>query len=39
MDVDVVLSPFFNALPIRRLGLHRGRVGSGPSPLREPARN
>lgn len=23
MDVDVVLSPFFNALPIRRLGLHR----------------
>lgn len=23
MDVDVVLSPFFNALPIRRLGLQR----------------
>jgi uncharacterized protein len=22
MDVDVVLSPFFNTLPIRRLGLH-----------------
>lgn len=22
MDVDVVFSPFFNALPIRRLGLH-----------------
>ncbi|HYB39678.1 MAG TPA: putative glycolipid-binding domain-containing protein [Mycobacterium sp.] len=22
LDVDVVLSPFFNALPIRRLGLH-----------------
>ena len=23
LDVDVVLSPFFNALPIRRTGLHR----------------
>jgi len=23
VDVDVVLSPFFNALPIRRVGLHR----------------
>jgi len=23
LDVDVVLSPFFNALPIRRVGLHR----------------
>ena len=23
LDVDMVLSPFFNALPIRRLGLHR----------------
>jgi hypothetical protein len=23
MDVDMVLSPFFNALPIRRAGLHR----------------
>ena len=23
VDVDVVLSPFFNALPIRRAGLHR----------------
>jgi hypothetical protein len=23
VDVDVVLSPFFNALPIRRTGLHR----------------
>ena len=23
MDVDVVFSPFFNALPIRRTGLHR----------------
>lgn len=23
LDVDVVFSPFFNALPIRRLGLHR----------------
>lgn len=23
LDVDVMLSPFFNALPIRRLGLHR----------------
>jgi hypothetical protein len=22
LDVDVVFSPFFNALPIRRLGLH-----------------
>jgi hypothetical protein len=25
-DVDVVLSPFFNALPIRRLGLHAESV-------------
>ncbi|GGC75234.1 putative glycolipid-binding domain-containing protein [Hoyosella rhizosphaerae] len=24
LDVDVILSPFFNALPIRRLGLHAG---------------
>ena len=24
MDVDVVLSPFFNTLPIRRFGLHTG---------------
>jgi hypothetical protein len=24
LDVDVVFSPFFNALPIRRLGLHEG---------------
>jgi hypothetical protein len=24
LDVDVVFSPFFNALPIRRMGLHRG---------------
>jgi hypothetical protein len=23
MDVDMVLSPFFNALPIRRVGVHR----------------
>ena len=23
LDVDMVLSPFFNALPIRRLGLHQ----------------
>lgn len=23
MDVDMVLSPFFNALPIRRIGVHR----------------
>jgi len=23
LDVDMVLSPFFNALPIRRLGLHK----------------
>jgi hypothetical protein len=23
LDVDVVLSPFFNALPIRRIGLHQ----------------
>ncbi len=23
LDVDMVLSPFFNALPIRRIGLHR----------------
>jgi len=27
LDVDVVFSPFFNALPIRRLGLHE-RAGS-----------
>ncbi|MBD0324146.1 MAG: putative glycolipid-binding domain-containing protein [Aldersonia sp.] len=26
LDVDVVLSPFFNTLPIRRLGLHRESV-------------
>lgn len=24
LDVDVILSPFFNALPIRRTGLHEG---------------
>jgi uncharacterized protein len=27
LDVDVVFSPFFNALPIRRLGLHK-RAGT-----------
>ncbi|NUS42580.1 MAG: putative glycolipid-binding domain-containing protein [Mycobacteriaceae bacterium] len=27
LDVDVVLSSFFNALPIRRLGLHTGGAG------------
>ena len=32
LDVDVVLSPFFNALPIRRAGLHR-RADSVTLPL------
>jgi len=32
LDVDVVLSPFFNALPIRRVGLHR-RADSVTLPL------
>ncbi|MFM9033650.1 MAG: putative glycolipid-binding domain-containing protein [Mycobacterium sp.] len=32
LDVDVVLSPFFNALPIRRIGLHRA-PGSVTLPL------
>jgi hypothetical protein len=32
LDVDVVLSPFFNALPIRRVGLH-GRADSVTLPL------
>ncbi|MBW0017813.1 MAG: putative glycolipid-binding domain-containing protein [Mycobacterium sp.] len=32
LDVDVVFSPFFNALPIRRLGLH-GRAESAVLPM------
>jgi hypothetical protein len=32
LDVDVVFSPFFNALPIRRLGLHE-RAGSIALPM------
>lgn len=28
LDVDVVFSPFFNALPIRRTGLHQGGAES-----------
>ena len=32
LDVDVVFSPFFNALPIRRLGLHE-RAGSITLPM------
>ncbi|MGO9381808.1 MAG: putative glycolipid-binding domain-containing protein [Mycobacterium sp.] len=32
LDVDVVFSPFFNALPIRRLGLHE-RVDSVALPM------
>jgi uncharacterized protein len=27
LDVDLAFSPLFNALPIRRLGLHRGAAG------------
>ena len=39
LDVDVVLSPFFNALPIRRTGLHRTvRYGDAAGGLRQPAR-
>ena len=32
LDVDVVFSPFFNALPIRRIGLHE-RAGSITLPM------
>ena len=39
LDVDVVFSPFFNALPIRRTGLHQPhRVGDAAGGLREAAR-
>ena len=38
LDVDVVFSPFFNALPIRRCGLIRaGRLDHGADDLRDPA--
>ena len=39
LDVDVIFSPFFNALPIRRTGLYqRQRVGDVPGGLRAAAR-
>lgn len=33
LDVDVIFSPFFNALPIRRTGVYRGTDGSVTVPV------
>lgn len=33
LDVDVLLSPFFNSLPIRRLGLHAGGASAVTLPV------
>lgn len=33
LDVDVIFSPFFNALPIRRTGVYRGTEGSVTVPV------
>lgn len=33
LDVDVIFSPFFNALPIRRTGVHRGSGDSVTLPV------
>ena len=39
LDVDVIFSPFFNALPIRRTGLYqRQRVGDAAGGVRAAAR-
>ena len=33
LDVDVIFSPFFNALPIRRTGLYRATASRSPLPV------